>query len=537
MTGDLRSSILTTAAVAVSVAGLTVIQPLTAAPPLLLAALLMDGDTADYTGLADTISGKLLPADGKAVVLNFLTGPFGIWNALEDQVNPEDVVPSTTLGVASSLPFMTPPLPAGVVPPALAPAVVGPPLVPATVPAPLPVVPVDVPSLDTGDPMLVKPPTEPTVPTIRPVVTSFEYDLGSYATATLINPFAWTNAVAAYLERTLTGAVVPVNPDGSVGCDDGASECDVAGGVISQFTDENGVKHITFTTDNGTVVEATVETRDGVTYVTYENDGSLPLVRPLRDYGGLLGNELADVLEPALTALVYWGYRDAAGESTDQFLPTVAETIRAVLDFIVGVKVGLESLLEPHDAASSTTSSSAAASDAVSDTAVSDTTSDTTASDTTASAVPTDDVPDELAAPEATTPEVTTPETVEQPAAPTPEPETTPTPLKPVPLSIEDAVNKLTNLFQKHPAPEAEDADDTSPDDTSSDDTDSDGDAGDDGVTAPDKTVGDKTKDSDADKPDRVRGGPNKAPADSGTGAKDKDSAAKDSGTKDSAAE
>ncbi|CAN5540771.1 hypothetical protein BH10ACT9_BH10ACT9_50820 [soil metagenome] len=504
MTGDLRSSILTTAAVAVSVAGLTVIQPLTAAPPLLLAALLMDGDTADYTGLADTISGKLLPADGKAVVLNFLTGPFGIWNALEGDENHEDVVPSTALGIASSLPFMAPPVPAGALPPAMLPAVVGPPL-PTTVPAPLPVYNVDVPTMEIGDPTPVKPPVEPTVPPIQPVVTSFGYDLGSYATATLINPFAWTNAVAAYLERTLTGAVVPVNPDGSVGCGDDASECHVPGGVISQFTDEDGVKHVTFTTDQGKVVEATVETRNGVTYVTYDDDGALPLVRPLRDYGGLLGNELADVLEPALTALVYWGYRDAAGENDNLFLPSMADTIRAVLDFIVGVKEGLESLLEPHDAAPTTAALAAPAEDA--------------------------DVDD-------ATPEVTAPEPVDETSSsPTPEP-STPEPLDPAPISVEDAVHKLTDLFHKPLRPEKGESDvsdeDTTVDEDTTDDTDTDEadtDTDDEGVTAPDKAddddnATDDSKDSDADKPDRVKGGPNKASSDDSGAGDAKDSAA-----------
>jgi hypothetical protein len=479
MTGDLRSSILTTAAVAASVAGLTVIQPLTAAPPLLLAALLMDNRSSeDSDGVTDALQGKLLPADGKSAFVNFLTGPFGLWNALDGTADPELVVPSTALGVASSMPFTAPtPLPAA---PSEVPAAVVPTILPpGTVPAPAVTAPVfnfDLPSLQIGDTTLV-----PTLPSNwnvpgRPVVTSYEYNLGSYAAASLLNPFAITNSVAAYLERTLTGAVVPVNPDGTVGCPKGLSTCDVGGGVISQTTDENGVTHIKFTTSTGRVVEATVETRDGVTYVTYKGSGALPLVRPLRDYGGLLGNELADLLEPALTALVYWGYRDAIGDG-NSLLPSVAETIRAALDFIVGVKQGLESLLQPH----------------------------TSAADTKAALAPSAG-DDKLAAAEATT----------GGDRPTPD---SPEPPKPVAISPEDALNHLTDLFKPPTdntteSPEAPDEDepvdkgdavDADTDETPTTD-DSDDSAGD-----PDSDdASDDTDSGNSPKPDRSKRAPDR---------------------------
>jgi hypothetical protein len=273
----------------------------------------MESDSADYTGVsgvADALQGKLLSTDGKAALVNFLTGPFGLWSALDPTVGPEDVVPSTTLGIASALPFTAPQQSPAAVPPALAPPVppVGPSAWPPISAAELPgsVVAFNLPSLEIGDSMVAPLPPPPWNSPSRPVVTSYGYDLGSYAAASLLNPFALTNSVAAFLERTLTGAVVPVNDDGTVGCRNGQSECTVNGGIISQKTID-GITYIKFTTANGRVVEATVETRDGVTYVTYDRSGSLPLVRPLRDYGGLLGNELADLLEPALTALVYWG--------------------------------------------------------------------------------------------------------------------------------------------------------------------------------------------------------------------------------------
>ncbi|MET0897224.1 MAG: PE-PPE domain-containing protein [Mycobacterium sp.] len=51
--------------------------------------------------------------------------------------------------------------------------------------------------------------------------------------------------------------------------------------------------------------------RDGVTtvYVTFETDG-LPMLKPIRDFGGDLGNAFADVVEPALTVLVNASYTD-----------------------------------------------------------------------------------------------------------------------------------------------------------------------------------------------------------------------------------
>ena len=51
--------------------------------------------------------------------------------------------------------------------------------------------------------------------------------------------------------------------------------------------------------------------RDGVTtvYVTYQTDG-LPMLKPIRDFGGDVGNAFADVVEPVLTVLVNASYTD-----------------------------------------------------------------------------------------------------------------------------------------------------------------------------------------------------------------------------------
>lgn len=350
MAGDLRSSILTTAAVAASVAGLTVIQPLTAAPPLLLAALLMDGGSGDIDGvggIADAIQGKLLPSDGRGVMINFLTGPFGMWNALDEPAGSYGTVPSTALGSATSMPFLNQ-QGWSVTPPTLPP--LAPALAPAAVPVapvpPAPVIPFDVPSLQIGE-SIVTPPQPVPSPGPGDVVTSYKFGLGAYAPVTLLNPITLTNTVAEYLNRALSP--VRVNPDGTVTC---RVSCDDLGVTTERVGD---VLYVTFKNPDGTLVKAKVETRNGVTYVTYDDEGALPLVRPLRDYFGLFGNELADIIEPALTALVYWGYRDATEGPSDNWLPTPAETIKAVLDFLVGVKEGIESLFVPHSPTADTT--------------------------------------------------------------------------------------------------------------------------------------------------------------------------------------
>lgn len=414
MAGDLRSSILTTAAVAVSVAGLTVIQPLTAAPPLLLAALLMDdgsGEIDGVGGIADAIQQRLLPSDSRGVMVNFLTGPFGIWSAL-DESGPDGMVPSTALGVTSTMPFINQQgwnLPPQLLPP-LAPT--GPATVPDIPPPGSPVVSFDLPSLQVGE-AVVTPPA-PDVPVAGPtqgdVVTSFGYDFNSYAAVSLLNPLALTNSVAAYLTRALSP--VQVNADGSVTCRLNMS-CD---GLDVTTERIDGVLYVTFKNPDGTLVKAKVETRNGVTYVTYEDDGPLPLVRPLRDYFGLFGNELADVLEPALTALVYWGYRDATTDGNN-LLPTMADTIKVVLDFIVGVKEGIESLFVGHRSDKDATSSLSAAEEA----AESDSDSgskDKEPSDTTSK--PADDEPtDEVTEP---TPDVEVPVGEDEEPAPAEEP-------------------------------------------------------------------------------------------------------------------
>ena len=419
MTGDMRSSILTTAAVAASVAGLTVIQPLAAAPPLLLAALLMEGDSADSAGgVADAIQGNLLPGNSKTVIVNFLTGPFGIWNALDETEDPQDLVPSTTLGAANGMPFIGPQQVPGQIPPA-GPTQTQPPLwplEPILSPILSPVIGLDPPDLDVNG---LNPMPLPGFDD-GPVVTSYEYDFNAYAPASLLNPFALTNSFAAYLDRALDldRPVVPLDPDGVPTVCEGSATCTIDGRQVIKKT-ENGVTTITFINPDGTSIVARIETRDGRTYVTYDDDGPLPLVRPLRDYGGLLGNELADIIEPALTALVYWGYRDATGTGSNGLLPSTAETIRAVLDFVVGVKQGLESLFKPHLPPPATVAP--------------------------ASPVPEDTAADLDARPDELRLDPTSGSADES------ETKSSLEPPKPFGISVEDALNQLTEIFKQQP--------------------------------------------------------------------------------------
>ena len=74
------------------------------------------------------------------------------------------------------------------------------------------------------------------------------------------------------------------------------------------------------------------------------------MVQPLRDYLGDPGDEIADALEPALTALVNYGYPDNAPLANPgnleraALLPTATETKKFLHEFVDGVRTGFETL-------------------------------------------------------------------------------------------------------------------------------------------------------------------------------------------------
>jgi hypothetical protein len=170
------------------------------------------------------------------------------------------------------------------------------------------------------------------------VDVGYEYDYNSNAPADVLNPVAAVNSLVAYLYRHLNqnDLDLPVNPDGSpaVSCGS-ANTCGI--------------------TDNGTVLEcpdaqcgaipegdrvaAYVTQRGKTTYVTYTSNG-LPLTNLIR-LVPVVGNVIADVTEPVLTALVNSAYPNGNPIPADpskyqpatpgSSLPQLASTLPAAL--------------------------------------------------------------------------------------------------------------------------------------------------------------------------------------------------------------
>jgi PE-PPE domain len=86
----------------------------------------------------------------------------------------------------------------------------------------------------------------------------------------------------------------------------------------------------------------------GTTYVTYKSDG-LPLTRPLRELGPA-GQKIADIIEPALTVIVNYGYpgNDPIAHPETYtpagLIPGLRQTIDAAGDFVHAVHAGLTTI-------------------------------------------------------------------------------------------------------------------------------------------------------------------------------------------------
>jgi hypothetical protein len=318
VSGETRSSLWTTVGVAASVVGLTIAQPLvTTAVPLVLAALIVEGQsTTPGSGIGSFLNSKF-PLDRPNVYVDFLTDPFGIWRALtqnpgEQSYDPDNILASSGLGTGN-----TPKLQETAWTPDGNLATTG------------------------GTPWTRNPVPQPIDPATPPVASIHEYDLFGDAQTYLLNPFAAANSLVAAIDQRLTppNPQLPLTESGTVDCTAGGMSCTTDGGVI----------HITYVDEDGNTVTARVESVDGVTYVSYDAPDGLPLVRPLRELGAP-GNALADALEPALTALVHYGYADNDPLANPGhhlgLLPKLSETRTFVRNFVDGVRQGAESLID-----------------------------------------------------------------------------------------------------------------------------------------------------------------------------------------------
>jgi hypothetical protein len=325
---------LTAVGVVTGILALATTQPESLAPLLVApAALIVVGSSTNQgaQGVADFFGGRFKPANPDDIVtVPFSAGPAGITAAVQQHAGSPNVILSSGWGAAYGSVALSNMFDAS--DPALSQTLW---VLDNNVVTPNG-------GFGTRYPLfssLTGVPTQPTpTDTGVPVVSiAYEYDVNSNAPQYVLNPFAVANTLAAYFQRRLTqqNLELPVNDDGTPSCLGGASSCTV---TVADGTADGIVAHLT---------------RVGsVTFVTYETTDGLPLVAPLRWFGPA-GNRLADVLEPALTALVNWGYpnNDPIADPNTVYparlVPSLEENVRFIGQIIAGIGEGLSRLGAP----------------------------------------------------------------------------------------------------------------------------------------------------------------------------------------------
>lgn len=320
-----------------AVTGAAPAGPAASARPVSLSALIIQGSSTNQggDGIAGFYGGRFAAGEGDIATINFLTGPYGILQALraEDDDEPDAVLSSGWGAANASLTLSHL-------------SATGDPLLNGSTWVldnnvanpnggfgtryPLFAL-IGVNPLPTGTPEL---PGGPTV-----ISTATEYDINSNAPKYVLNPVADLNSLATYLDGRLGqgSLTLPVDDAGNPGCE----QCGVD-------TDDRGVTTVTFPTGHP-VKTATVEKVGGVTYVGYHTD-ELPLLAPLRSYGGDTGKKLATALEPSLRAVVNYGYpdNDPLGNPGDYqpagLIPSARETRTFLREFRAGVRKGVSTL-------------------------------------------------------------------------------------------------------------------------------------------------------------------------------------------------
>lgn len=188
----------------------------------------------------------------------------------------------------------------------------------------------------------VNPIPTPTDPGVAVLDVGYEYDINGNTPAYVLNPVAMANSLAGYLDNRLNQKSVdlPVNDDGSLDLSD--AECD----TTCHESIDAGKDTAVYLDSGETVV---IKRVDNTTYISYRTEG-LPLLQPLRTYGGDVGNKVADVTEPALKAAVDYGYPDNdALANPDKYVParlvpTAKETETFVREFSAGLQQGAQTL-------------------------------------------------------------------------------------------------------------------------------------------------------------------------------------------------
>ncbi|WP_081395046.1 PE-PPE domain-containing protein [Mycolicibacterium conceptionense] len=307
-----------------TVAALGATQPVTAVQ---LSALIIGASSTNPggDGVADFYGGLYRQGQEEPVVANFFTGPLGIYQAVKDNNDHDNVVLSSGWGAANASLLLT----YGKL--THDPAVTQPSLnvLDNNVASPNGGFGTRLPFFALIGVNPIPTPTDPGVPVVNVV---YEYDINSNIPAYLWNAPAMANSLMAYLDRRLDQDSLdfPIDAQGNVrDCDASCQETLDSGGTV--------VRH----TADGTVRISKV---DDTTYVGYESE-NLPLVSPLRAFGEP-GNLLADAATPVLRAVVDYGYPDNDPLANPQqytplrLIPTRTETERFVHDFTAGLQEG-----------------------------------------------------------------------------------------------------------------------------------------------------------------------------------------------------
>lgn len=277
--------------------GVAVVRPESVASTMYeLSALIIEGSSTNPTGegIEDFYRGKFVPEGGEVVQVNFFTGPFGVYDALKNRTDEDNVVMSSGWGAANVSLLLTYLDATGGDDPVAANAVY---VLDNNVARPNG-------GFGTRYPVFaligVNPLPTPTSPGATVIDVGYEYDINGNAPAYVLNPFAMANSLAAYFDNRLNQETVnlPVDENGDL--------------VLSQKECDDDCRASIADGDDTTVVLETGETVvikqvGDTTYISYRRDG-LPLLHPLRTYGGEAGNKVADAIEDPLTDVVNYGY-------------------------------------------------------------------------------------------------------------------------------------------------------------------------------------------------------------------------------------
>lgn len=275
--------------------GVAVVRPESVASAMYdLSALITEGSSTNPTGagIEDFYGGKFRQDD--QVTVKFFTGPFGVRDALTEFVTDDDnVVMSSGWGAANVSLLLTYLDATGAHDPVATNAVY---VLDNSVARPNG-------GFGTRYPVFavigVNPLPTPTSPGAKVVDVGYEYDINGNTPAYVLNPFAMANSLATYFDNRLNQSTVNLPVDAEGDLDLSGAQC--AGGCPDELQDG---QQVTAEIDGRTVV---IKQVGQTTYISYRRDG-LPLLQPLRTYGGVAGNRFADAIEDPLTDIVNFGY-------------------------------------------------------------------------------------------------------------------------------------------------------------------------------------------------------------------------------------